>query len=124
MKVIISFSEKEVEAELFDSDITIQKLKTELPFGNRAHVTKGEMYVSLPIVGESGEETSEVNAGDICYWEEANALLIIIGRTKLSTDETPKVVDPVTIIGKIVGDVNHLKSIEHRDKIVVRILEE
>lgn len=121
MKVIIDFSEKEVEAELFESDLTVQKLKTELPFGNRAHVSEGEVYVSLPVVGEPGEEISDFSPGDICFWQEANAILFVLGRTKLSTDDKPKFPDSMTLMGKISGDLNQLKSIEHRDKIVIRI---
>lgn len=124
MKVQINFSEKKVEAELYESDTTIQKLAKELPFGNRAHVTEGEMYVSLPVVGELGNKlTRNPQIGDICYWEEANALLFILGRTKQSTDNNPITIDPVTIIGRILGDSNQLKSIEHRDKVVVQIVE-
>ncbi len=122
MKVKIKFSEKEVEAELYDTETTINKLKEELPFGNRAHVTEGEMYVSLPIVGEPGKELTQYpQVGDICYWEEANALLFILGKTKQSENEEPKTIDPVTVVGKINDDVGQLRSIEYRDKVVIEI---
>lgn len=117
MNVQIVFKEQKIDAVLNDKSLIVKELLEKMPIMARATTTEGIVYFPVPIIAELEKTTQIVNVGDIAYWKECGCVDIFVGKTKHSDSDKPKSIDPVTIIGKVTGDITLLQSVKHRDKI-------
>jgi hypothetical protein len=107
------------EIELDDS-ATSKALLRALPFESRASTWGEEVYFSTPVNAQLEANAQQVvEPGTVCFWTQGDALALPWGRTPISTDARPKLANPCSVLGKIVGDFLVLKKIKSGDRIQV-----
>jgi hypothetical protein len=94
-----------VEGELvrFLAPRTIDYIVRKLPMEGRAALWKEEVYFEIPI--KMGEEKAKpiVEAGTIAFWPMGSALCVFYGKSQPYS--------PVSILGKITGDLELFKQV-------------
>jgi hypothetical protein len=105
--------------ELDDSS-TSQALLKALPFDSSASTWGEEVYFSTPVSAKLEANARQVvEPGTVCFWTQGDALALPWGRTPISTDDQPKLANPCSVLGKIVGDFMVLSRIKTGAKIKV-----
>jgi hypothetical protein len=122
-----------------DTACTIEVWIDGTPFRVELNKTKTatEIYDALPLHGDGsrwGEEiyfdvgkdfpaenpTEEVEVGDVAYWFPGKALCLFFGRTPASTSDRPRAASPVTVVGRLTGNIEMLKEIADLQNIEVK----
>lgn len=81
---------------------TAEEILERLPFESSASRWGDEVYFRIPVSADLEKGAREtVEAGDVAYWPEGEALCLFFGPTPASTDERPKAASPVTVVGRI-----------------------
>ncbi len=108
---VIEINGQSLEAELNHSPTAEQIMKA-LPISASAQCWGDEIYFRIPVSAdlEAGAK-AEVQVGDLAYWPPGQAFCIFFGRTPASTDETPRAASPVTVVGKVLGDLEMLRDV-------------
>ena len=107
------------EIEL-DNSATSQALLKAVPFDSRASLWGDELYFSTPVSAKLEANAKQVvEPGTVCFWTQGDSLALPWGRTPISTDDKPKLANPCSVLGKIVGDYLILKKVKPGDKITV-----
>ncbi len=107
------------EIEL-DGSATSQALIKALPFESSASTWGDEVYFSTPVSAKLEANAKQVvEPGTVCFWTQGDSLALPWGRTPISTDDKPKLANPCSVLGRIVGDFSVLKKIRGGDKIKV-----
>ncbi len=109
-KISIIVGEVVIEADMNDS-VTAEMVWQALPIDGRANTWGDEIYFQIPVSAneENAEETVEF--GDLGYWPPGEALCLFFGPTPMSRGEEIRPASPVNVIGKMLGDVDALKSV-------------
>ena len=117
-RICIKSDSMTVMAE-FNHTETAKTIWSTLPLNASASIWGDEIYFSISVnLGlEQGQDVVEL--GDLGYWPPGQAFCIFFGKTPNSTDNEIRPASPVTVIGKIVGNVDLLKQIELGDSIVI-----
>lgn len=110
-KINIFINNQKFEAELNDTK-TAEKIYQVLPIETEGNFWGNEIYFEIPLEMENENPTEELSVGDLGYWPEGNGFCIFYGRTPASTNDKPKPASPVTIIGKIKGNLEELKNLK------------
>lgn len=99
-----------LDAELADT-ATARALAAALPIETAFNTWGDEIYFSVPVV-EAPDETAteEVEVGTLAYWPAGAAVAIFFGRTPASTDARPRPVEPVNLVGRVLGDATRLRE--------------
>jgi uncharacterized protein len=92
------------EAELNDTR-TAEAIWSALPLTAPISVWGDEIYFAIPVAlgTERGQET--VAPGDLGYWEPGRALCLFFGPTPVSRGEEIRPYSPVTVVGRLRGEV-------------------
>ena len=98
-------------AELNDSKIA-QRIYETLPIEAERNFWGNEIYFEIPVMMENENPTEDIEVGDLGYWPEGNGFCIFYGKTPASTNDEPKPASPVTVIGKIKGNLEELKKLK------------
>ena len=100
-----------LQAELNDSP-TAKELIAALPFSGSASRWGDEYYFSTPVsAGEGPDATADWKVGDLAFWPPGNAFCILFGPTPASSSDAPRTASPGNPIGRILDDVEPLKSL-------------
>ncbi len=119
MKVRITVGEVELEGELFDTP-TARKVYESLPLASRANRWGDEVYFSVPVEAELEEDAKEEQeVGNICFWCAGRAIAIFFGPTPASIAGEPRAIEPVNLIGRVIGDARALKNVKDGDSVRV-----
>ena len=120
MKLKIKFNNKEVDAELNNTE-TAKKIYARLPLKGQANLWGEEIYFKIPVNEELEKENSKQNMaiGDLAYWPEGNAFCIFFGKTPASINHEPRAISMVTLIGKIKGDAKLFKDVKEGNLIIL-----
>jgi hypothetical protein len=110
-KINIFINNQKFEAELNETE-TAEKIYESLPIEAEGDFWGNEIYFEIPVQMPNEKPTEDVKVGDLGYWPEGNGFCIFYGRTPASTNEEPKPASPVTIIGKIKGNLEELKKLK------------
>ena len=109
-------------AGILDGSPIAEKVARLLPFESEGETWGKEVYFPVRLHADSARPTTAVKTGDIAYWPDGPDLCIFFGPTPKSTDETPVVASPVTVIGSFEFNPEDFDRIERRrNGIVVRI---
>ena len=85
----------------------------------RANTWGNEIYFSIgvKIAMENADEI--VEKGAIGYWLPEEAFCIFFGPTPASIGDEIKAASPVNVLGRISGDPEIFKRVQHGDEIVI-----
>tara|TARA_Y100001954_G_scaffold238895_1_gene309306 strand:+ start:5079 stop:5447 length:369 start_codon:yes stop_codon:yes gene_type:complete len=119
-QIKIEFENVSIDAVLNDSE-TANKIKKILPITNTINKWGDEIYFSIDI--DDGEINSKevVDLGDLGYWPPGNAFCLFFGLTPASEGNDIRPASPVNIIGKILGDLEILRTIESGDQVLIKL---
>ena len=109
--IIEGLGETEGELVRFLAPRTVDLVVRRLPVEGRAALWKEEIYFETPI--KMGEEKAKatVEAGTIAFWPMGSAICIFYG--------TSQPYSPVSILGKITGNLELVKQVKSGTKIRV-----
>ena len=119
-QIKIEFENVSIDAVLNDSE-TANKIKKILPITNTINKWGDEIYFSIDI--DDGEINSKevVDLGDLGYWPPGNAFCLFFGLTPASQGNDIRPASPVNIIGKILGDLEILRTIKSGDQVLIKL---
>ncbi|MFX1282576.1 MAG: cyclophilin-like fold protein [Promethearchaeota archaeon] len=92
---------------------TGNKILNLLPIESDVRTWGEEIYFTIPLSLPEENARSVVELGDVAYWPEGECFCVFFGMTPLtsSLDEI-KPASPVNVFGKVIGDLEKLKSIK------------
>jgi hypothetical protein len=93
-----------------NESITARQIYDALPLSGVGSRWGDEIYFDIGIELDPTNPQEEVEIGDIAYWRPGKALCLFYGRTPASTSDRPRAASPVTVVGKLVGNIAALKS--------------
>ena len=120
MRVIISFSTYQVEAEIFDTP-TGRAVYGELPLKRNVITWGEEIYFGLTVQVPLEEGArAEVSVGDLAYWPNMPAFCIFFGPTPVSTGDRPMAASPVNVFGRLMNvEPERLGNVPEGENVVV-----
>lgn len=119
MRVQLEAGSVLVEIELNETS-TARQIWEALPFESQANTWGEEIYFSIPVHRDQEKPQEVVQAGDVAYWPPGRALCLFFGPTPVSAPGEIRPYSPVTVVGKIAGDLQVLKNIKDGEKVRLR----
>ena len=109
-EINITAGQVTVSASLNDTD-TAALIWDALPIEASANTWGDEIYFGIPVA--AGEEMGQevVDLGDLGYWPPGSAFCMFFGPTPMSRGDEIRPASPVTVIGRMHGDVTVLKRV-------------
>ena len=121
-KIIFEFEKLSIDGELNDSP-TSKALINSLPIEGISQIWGDEIYFSTSISKENDEWAKEtVDLGDIAFWPPGNAICLFFGPTPVSSGDEIRPASATNVMGKIIGDLEDLKTIDSGDNVKVCLL--
>ena len=120
-QIKIEFEKISIEADLNDSE-TANIIKRILPLSNSINTWGDEIYFSIDVDVPEIDSKEIVELGDLAYWPPGNAFCLFFGLTPASEGDYIKPASPVNIIGKILGDLEILKSVKSGEKVSISLI--
>ena len=120
-QIKIEFENISIDAVLNDSE-TANKIKKILPISNSVNTWGDEIYFSIGVNDDENDSKEVVELGDLGYWPPGNAFCLFFGLTPASEGDKIMPASPVNVIGKILGDLEILKSIKSGDKVSIKLV--
>ena len=120
-QIKIEFENISIDAVLNDSE-TANKIKKILPISNSVNTWGDEIYFSICVNDDENDSKEVVELGDLGYWPPGNAFCLFFGLTPASEGDKIMPASPVNVIGKILGDLEILKSIKSGDKVSINLV--
>ena len=120
-QIKIEFENTSIDAVLNNSE-TADKIKKILPLSNSVNTWGDEIYFSIGVNDGEIDSKEVVELGDLGYWPPGNAFCLFFGLTPGSEGDKIMPASPVNIIGKILSDLEILKSIKSGEKVSVKLV--
>ncbi len=118
----IKAGEVSLHVEVLDTP-TGRAVREAAPFDSRARTWGEEVYFTTPVRAErEADARAIVEAGEIAFWVEGNAIAIGFGPTPISTGGEIRLAAPTNIWGRTKDDVRALKSVRDGDRVEVRAI--
>lgn len=122
-KIKIVFDEKEIAAELNDSE-TAQRIWDALPLKSVGSLWGEEIYFNIPVKYKAEDPKEIVNVGDLAYWPEGACFCIFWGPTPISVPDEIRPASGVNIVGKVTGEISGLKKYISGTSVLIRKLDD
>ncbi|MFW9906853.1 MAG: cyclophilin-like fold protein [Candidatus Thorarchaeota archaeon] len=92
-----------------------------LPIESDVRTWGEEIYFSIPLSMPDENAKNTVALRDVAYWPQGQCFCVFFGKTPLTTtlDEI-KPASPVNVFGKVLGDLERLKSIKSGVKVTLK----
>ena len=120
-QIKIEFEKISIDADLNDSE-TANKIKKILPLSSSINTWGDEIYFSIDVDVPEINSKEFVELGDLAYWPPGNAFCLFFGLTPASEGDDIRPASPVNIIGKILGDLEILKSVKSGEKVSISLI--
>ncbi len=116
---IIIDNHNPIKACLYETNCA-KKIYELLPIESIINEWGDEFYFSIPLTFPLDDTaTKKVKVGDIGYWPPGNALCIFFGPTPISNTDEPIPASEVNIVGRVLDNVETLKSLKGSKKIII-----
>ena len=107
----ITAGDVSLQAELNDSP-TAAAILAALPIEASGNCWGEEIYFSIPVHEKGAPDArADMEVGELAYWPPGNAFCIFFGPTPASDGDQPRAASPVNPIGRVVDDVEPLKTV-------------
>ena len=118
-KIKITVGEVAIHVALADTP-TADAVFAALPIQSSAMTWGEEVYFSTPVsVDRESDARAVVDAGDIAFWPDGDAIAIGFGPTPISQGDEIRLASPCNIFGQALDDVRQLKVIRGSEPITV-----
>jgi len=107
-----------INAELNDTD-TANTVWDALPIQANGNTWGHEIYFQIHVESSLENSQETVELGDLAYWPPGSAFCLFFGRTPASQGDEIRPASEVTVIGKMLGDIDSLKSVGSGSLIVI-----
>ena len=118
-QVRFSFGEITLTATLRDTP-TAAGIWDALPLNGRVMTWGDEVYFGIPFsTGQEADARDVVEAGEIAFWPNGDAIAIGFGETPISAPGEIRLASPCNIWADAVEDVGSLKSVSSGERVQV-----
>lgn len=119
-KIRITVGSVAIDVALADTP-TAEAVLAALPIRSSAMTWGEEVYFSTPVkVSREADARAVVEAGEIAFWPDGDAIAIGFGPTPISQGDEIRLASPCNVFGHALSDVRALGIIRGGEPITVR----
>jgi len=118
-RILLMIDRYDLWVELNDSD-TANAIWLATPFDSTTNAWGDEIYFEVPVRNKLENGKKVLQAGDVAYWPEGQALCVFFGPTPISKGDAPEAISEVSPVGRLVGDPKAFMAIGDRRTVMVR----
>jgi len=121
-RILFDFGTLRLEAETLATP-TAEKILAFLPLESSAQTWGDEVYFGIGVSAarEAGAR-DVVEAGEIAYWPDGEAIAIGFGTTPVSEADEIRLASPVNVWARALSDVRALKSVRSGTRVNVSLI--
>jgi hypothetical protein len=117
-RIVMKTPDGEILIELNES-ATADALYLALPVEAYVNVWGEEIYFEVPVHMKLEDGRKVLEVGEVAYWPQGDAFCLFFGPTPVSKGPEPEAYSPVSPLGRVVSDIEALRSIGDRTHITL-----